>query len=276
MTVSIITSECSSPLDDSFNTKAVPVQECEQKGDKSDSDIKKCSELFKTSILKFVFDCEKNKSCEINIEKACLKYGFQKRRFYDVVNVLESVGCCRKKNPEIFIWHGRENIPATLEKLQYSYKVNLQTSTLEDIFQNQQSIGISNLTVMLILCFLVMRVYSLDIKQVAMFLSRSNNRYKTTLCKLYQITHILESAGIISRSFVPCVFILNKNYVRFVDIGKVRDKENPLSLSNLLNDHSSIDPEMVIEKRRIEFFMGYKKIASRPYHYRAKIPYLVI
>ena len=155
MTVSIITSECSSPIDDSFNTKAVPVQECEQKGDKSDSDIKKCSELFKTSILKFVFDCEKNKSCEINIEKACLKYGFQKRRFYDVLNVLESVGCCAKINTDVVIWYGLSNIPSTFETLQYTYKVNLPSSTLEDIFTNQQSIGISNLTVMLILCYLV-------------------------------------------------------------------------------------------------------------------------
>lgn len=276
MTTYIASSECSSPLDDSFYTKSLPAQNNDKKAEKCDLDAKKSSELFKTSILKFVFDCEKCNSQEINIDKACFKYGFQKRRFYDVLNVLESVGCCTKINPEIVVWHGRENIPETLETLQYTYKVNLPSSSLEDIFKNQQSIGISNLTIMLVLCFLVMRVYTLDIKQVAMFLSRSNNRYKTTLCKLYQITHILESAGIISRSLVPCVFILNKNYVRFVDIGKVKDDENPLSLTNLLNDHSSVGPELAIEQRRVEFFMGYKKIASRPYHYRTKIPYVVV
>ena len=268
----LVSSECSSPLNEVFYANPITIPENVRQVQKSDLDIKKCSEQFKTSIYKFVIESEKYHLNEINIDKTCNKYNFQKRRFYDVLNVLESIGYCTKISTEIVIWNGRSNIPKTFEKLQYAYKVNLMTSSLEDIFQGQQSIGISNLTIMFILCFLVMRVYSLDIKHVAMFLSRLNNRYKTTLCKLYQITHILESAGIISRSLVPCVFILNKDYVRFVDIGKVRDEGNPLSIANLLNDHSSINPELVIEQRRIEFFMGYKKLATRPYHYRTKIP----
>lgn len=273
MTSCLVSSGCSSPLNVSFYTKPPP----QEKDDHQvDTDIKKSSDQFKISISKFVQDLESSQTNEINIEKTCIKYGFQKRRFYDVLNVLESVGCCAKINTDVVIWYGLSNIPSTFETLQYTYKVNLPSSTLEDIFTNQQSIGISNLTVMLILCYLVMRVYSLDIKHVAMFLSRSNNRYKTTLCKLYQVTHILESAGIISRSLVPCVFILNKNYVRFVDIGKVKDEENPLSLANLLNDHSSVGPALAIEQRRVEFFMGYKKVVSRPYHYRTKIPYLFV
>lgn len=271
MTSCLVSSGCSSPLNVSFYTKPPP----QEKDDHQvDTDIKKSSDQFKISISKFVQDLESSQTNEINIEKTCIKYGFQKRRFYDVLNVLESVGCCTKLNTDVVLWHGLSNIPYSLEILQHTHKVNLVSSTLEDIFTDQQNIKISNLTEMLMLCFLVMRVYTLDIKHVAIFLSRYNNRYKTTLCKLYQVTHILESAGIISKTFVPCVFTLNKGFVRFVDI-KIQDEENPLSLVNLLNDHSSTG-SLVIEERKIHFFLGYKKIESRPYHYRTKIPYLIV
>ncbi|KAK8843189.1 hypothetical protein M9Y10_025035 [Tritrichomonas musculus] len=272
MSLCFISSNISLQIISSLNTKRSHQERIEDQ--EIEKETKKSADQFKISITKFVNDCEKYKIKEIKIKKICDQYGFQRRRFYDVLNVLESVGCCTKLNTDVVLWQGLSNIPYSLEILQHTHKVDLVSSTLEDIFTDQQNIKISNLTEMLMLCFLVMRVYTLDIKHVAIFLSRYNNRYKTTLCKLYQVTHILESAGIISKTFVPCVFTLNKEFVRFVDI-RIQDEENPLSLVNLLNDHSSTG-SLAIEERRVHFFLGYKKIESRPYHYRTKIPYLIV
>ena len=191
-------------------------------------------------------------------------------------NVFESIGCCGKINSENIKWFGLSRIPETLESIQLSLRVNNPAATLDDIFQTQKNISISNLTVSFLLCYLVMRISAVDIKHVAMFLSRSNQRYKTTLCKLYQVTHILEAAGIIQRSMMPCVMVLDPKYLVFVKMGEAQVPD-PTSISYFLNDHKS-NNELIyaIEKRRVEFFSGYKRIECRPYHYRTKIPHLLV
>ncbi|OHS94353.1 hypothetical protein TRFO_11216 [Tritrichomonas foetus] len=222
-------------------------------------DTKKSNDNFSQAIHKFILEAEDKPEKEFNVNSVCKAYDFQRRRFYDVINVLEAIGLCSKLNSETVKWNGISNVPKTLESIQKELKVNSPTATLEEIFQNNHCIGISNLTISFILCYLVMRVPMLDIKHVAMFLSRSNKRYKTTLCKLYQITHILEAAGIITRSLVPCVMILDPRFLVFVEINENNIQNNtincqknagvdqnngekvkdPLSIAYLLNDHST-------------------------------------
>ena len=237
---------------------------------------KKINDQFKRAIFNFIAEAESNIGQEMNINKICKMYEFQRRRFYDVVNVFESIGCCGKINSENIKWFGLSRIPETLESIQLSLRVNNPAATLDDIFQTQKNISISNLTVSFLLCYLVMRISAVDIKHVAMFLSRSNQRYKTTLCKLYQVTHILEAAGIIQRSMMPCVMVLDPKYLVFVKMGEAQVPD-PTSISYFLNDHKS-NNELIyaIEKRRVEFFSGYKRIECRPYHYRTKIPHLLV
>jgi hypothetical protein len=43
---------------------------------------------------------------------------------------------------------------------------------------------------------------TLDIRQISRYLARQTGRRKSTLCKLYQIAHILEAAAVVIRSDV--------------------------------------------------------------------------
>jgi hypothetical protein len=64
----------------------------------------------------------------------------------------------------------------------------------------------------LILSFIAQGKQAMNIKKLAALLSRKNGRFRTTLCKLYQITHILEAVGIMEKSAVTGEVILRKEY----------------------------------------------------------------
>ena len=264
-------SEVSSPIEP-FVIQ-LPLKAKVQIEEPQEKETRKYSDQFKTSIQSFIQDVENSGSKIISVSKSCTKYEFQRRRFYDVLNVLEAIGCCNKLNAESVQWLGLSNIPSTLLLLQKSWKVDDVDATLEDIFQTEQSIVISQLTRLFIMCYLVMQSQALDIKQIATFLSRSNQRYKTTLCKLYQITHILEAAGVLHRTMVPCVMVLEQQYFALLESRDFQVFDShPLSVQNLLNDHKSQAFQEAVERRRLEFFVCYKRIESRPYHFRSKVP----
>ncbi|OHT08369.1 hypothetical protein TRFO_23212 [Tritrichomonas foetus] len=243
----------------------------------NEKESRKYTDQFKTSIQSFIHNVEESGSKIVSVNKSCSKFGFQRRRFYDVLNVLEAIGVCNKLNAESVQWLGLSNIPSTLLMIQKTWRVDNTKSTLEDIFQTEQSIVISHLTRSFLMCYLVMQCQALDIKQVATFLSRSNQRYKTTLCKLYQIAHILEASGILHRTMVPCVMMLEQQYFAVLECRSNYEYDsNPLALTNLLNDHKSREFKEAVERRRVEFFVCYKRIETRPYHFRSRVPTAVL
>ena len=164
----------------------------------------KGNDRFKISIQNFIRNAEKFGGQKLFcISHVCEEYNIQKRRLYDVINVLESVGCIKKTTVDAFHWAGFGNIPHTINKLLESFGFPNTSLLYSKLFSYNQHISIATLTQYFIICFFIFHRPSLDIKQVALFLSKENGRYKTTLCKLYQVTHILESAGIIEKSVIP-------------------------------------------------------------------------
>ena len=165
----------------------------------------KSNETFRLGIRTFVNDAEQEATANKThcITKVCQQYNIQRRRLYDVINVLEKVGVCQKTTVDTFVWLGIDNVPFHVSKLIESSCAADGSFCYSKLFSQSQHISISSLTESFILCFFAMHKPSLDIKQVAIFLSRENGRYKTTLCKLYQVTHILEAAGIIEKSMIP-------------------------------------------------------------------------
>lgn len=247
----------------------------QEKGQQKDA--KRYNDHFKNSIRSFVTDAETQKNSMFSISQICCKHDFQKRRFYDVLNVLEAIGCCEKINSETIRWLGLSNIPSALLQLQKSLNVDSINTSVDEIFSAGQSIMISQLAKLFILCFLVTQSQALDIKQIAMFLSRNNQRYKTTLCKLYQITHILEAGGILKHATIPSKIILVSKYCVFLN-GQKKDTQidsNPLSIQNLLNDHS-VDFIREVEKRRFLIFVGYSRPDINNYYLRAPVPEIMV
>jgi hypothetical protein len=223
----------------------------------ADSDMRAPAiDTFRTSIQAFVGDAEAHLGSEYPMSHLLARFGFQKRRFYDVVCVLSAIGCCEKRSIDAVFWFGQSRIPTALHKLQMDAGAHLAASTLDSIIGSSDTVSISPLTNQLMLCFLVLQMATLDIRHISRYLSRHTRRYKSTLCKLYQITHILEAAGIIDRSEIPGQLTMTPRY--FVPIDVESGRGAPIgscaySIDALLN-HSHSMIRDAIQARRGDFF----------------------
>ncbi|OHS94138.1 hypothetical protein TRFO_39669 [Tritrichomonas foetus] len=167
---------------------------------------------FKMSITTMVMHAERDCGRMFTFTFICQAFQFQRRRLYDVINALEAIGCCKKASVDTIIWNGLRCIPASIRQSFLSYGFNRPDSDIRTLISGDESISMLHLTQSLVLSFIVLQQQTLDIKRVARFLSAENGRFKTTLCKLYQISYILEALGILMKSNVPGMLTLNRPY----------------------------------------------------------------
>lgn len=140
------------------------------------------------------------------------RFHIKRRRLYDVLHVFEAIGCVKKSGLDSVKWIGKENIVTNLHNLKEQRGINDPSKTLDEIFPDPCHVGISNLTIYFLLLFFAIKQDKVDIRYASQFFSRNTTRYKTTLCKLYQICYILGSIDVTSRTSQVCEIILNSPY----------------------------------------------------------------
>ena len=170
------------------------------------------------------------------------RFAIKRRRLYDVINVFESVGACRKSGLDAVKWLGLENMKQTLKSLRKDRRIDDKSVPLEELFPAPCCIGISNLTASFLLLFAAIKTNRVDLRFVSQFFSHGTARYKTTLCKLYQICYILGAIGVTKRTSHVCEVILNDDYCDpdALKYGEGKDNErkgaeSAMSISALLN-----------------------------------------
>lgn len=211
------------------------------------------NDKFSLSINSFVSYAESKSGSLFTFTDICNTFNIQKRRLYDVINALESIGCCKKTSVDTIVWKGLKFIPECIRNLFLMYHFEQPNADIDILISNESSISILQLAQSFVLLFIVLQRQVLNIKTVASFLSKRNGRFKTTLCKLYQIAHIFETLKIFRKSANTGQVIIMKpyyfeiNYQGFSSIPpqlidesdniKVeKNKEsNPLSIQNLLS-----------------------------------------
>ena len=225
----------------------------------------------RASIQVFVKSLESTKDNTQTISTLSSRFTIKRRRLYDVINVFEAIGCCEKSGLDSVKWVGRDNIVINLQNLKEKRDIDNRNKKLEDLFPIPCCVGISNLTISFLLLFFAMKIDRIDLRYVSHFFSRNTTRYKTTLCKLYQICYILGSIGVTSRTSQVCEVILNKPYfsgdIPDIDESKYEQEKQenivkkntqqnsqPLSIGSLLNHQTAPvdenDQSYVFERRR--------------------------
>jgi hypothetical protein len=212
---------------------------------------------FAKSIRAFVCSAESNPPTEYSISRLVTDFRFQKRRLYDVMSVLCAVGCCRKVSADSVQWMGMCRVSRTLLQLQRDARADCEIP-LDSIIPSHATVCISALTVSFLLCFLALHIRTLRIKQVSRYLSRKSRRHKSTLCKLYQIAHILEASGIVVPSDAPGDVSIVDRYWAPLELNIPDEGPKPLSpfrIQAVLNRYRPAE-ERILLQRRMEFTMG--------------------
>ena len=189
-------------------------------------------------VIQDIFDfLEQTKNTPSAILDLSKKFSLKRRRLYDIINVFVSIGLCKKANYDQITWLGKDFIFQELST-QKEKRFRNGSLSLNEMFPTSTCIGISNLTSSFLLLFYALKVKKLDLRYVSKLFSENTTRYKTTLCKLYQICFILNALGITQRSNNVCEVILNDEYFYLSNKKEINFNDNKIgifSMSQLLN-----------------------------------------
>jgi hypothetical protein len=187
---------------------------------------------FRTTIQTMVADLDRVPNRAHEIPSIYQKYQVKRRRLYDVVNVFLALGCATRGGVDELVWHGRSRIFAELREEKARLGIENYAIPLSQIFQPDSGLSLTWLTSAFLLLFSAVQVEILDLRKVSAFFSKESGRYKSTLCKLYQIALILGALGITERTENPCEVKILEPFAQLL-LGN--DRGNPLSIAKLLN-----------------------------------------
>ena len=217
--------------------------------------------VFKKCTLNFLQKCSTSNQI-YNITETSLTFGQQRRRFYDLISILEALGICTKVHNDSFIWKGFDHSKNAILEIAKQRGVFDSSKTLDDIVPSDGCISIPRLSEDFLLLFLALETQVLNIISITHFMSRNNFRYKTTRCKLYQVASILEMMGLIRKTKNTSEFILDDQFFISATLKMIPVTASPSSFESLLSRAVPSVMNQTIIRRR-EAFEVYNRMSSQ-------------
>lgn len=182
---------------------------------KQKRDTRNDRESFHQSISKFLDYCNKNGGISLKITDICEMFGFQRRRFYDLASILQAFGIVQKVNMDMIQWVGMSNVQPTIDKIIQQRGIKqINPKNISGFFPSEQKLLMNSIGINFILLFVALKRQQLNLQETAKFFARDNGRFKSTLCKLYQVVYLLVELGIVERRKTPSEIFLADVYFK--------------------------------------------------------------
>ena len=194
--------------------------------------IRQTPDNFHRTLLNFVNDIKDQIDTQFTMNQLVFKYGFSKRRLYDVINVFEAAGCCSRACHETIKWLGLANALTKFKSQLDLIKIN---DDFEKLLPKESSTTFTQLTSLFLLIFAHVHSQVIEYKTAAHIISKFNGKESSILKKLYQIGQILEVGGFISKTGQPGQISLSNDLYSHIESRSSYCDINPLSLAFLVN-----------------------------------------
>ncbi|XP_029617636.1 transcription factor E2F7 isoform X2 [Salmo trutta] len=210
------------------------VDEEEEEGERKPSRKQKSLGLLCQKFLALYPDYPTSDTISISLDEVSTSLGVERRRIYDIVNVLESLMIVGRVAKNQYVWYGRRRLGSTLAELQgmgrqQRYHMHMEqagegghregatTHTPEEGGEGDSSCAAAStrkdksLRIMsqkFVMLFLVSRTQTVTLDVAAKILIEesqdpaSHSKYKTKVRRLYDIANVLTSLGLIKKVHV--------------------------------------------------------------------------
>jgi hypothetical protein len=140
---------------------------------------------------------ETHSQIPLQINTLAAETGIEKRRLYDLVNVLVACGICAKTDSHTYCWLGLAAFRSAAKRIAKEVETRAIRHDIQNLFLVQDSPPIGILTSTFIGLSLYLGPTEINICEAALLISRDNTRSKPIRRRLYLVAFLLERLGLL-------------------------------------------------------------------------------